>query len=34
MAKKYVGLNRHPYHRSDDERVVIEVEPHHTTQIG
>jgi hypothetical protein len=33
MAKKYFGPNRHPYHRPGDERVVVVVEPRHTTQM-
>ena len=34
MAKKYIGVDRYPYHQPGDERVVIFVEPRHTTQMG
>lgn len=34
MAKKYIGVDRYPYHQPGDERVVIFVEPGHTTQMG
>lgn len=34
MAKKYLGQDRYPWHRPGDERVVIVVEPEHTTQMG
>ena len=34
MAKKYLGLDRYPYHQPDDERVVVFVRPEHTTQMG
>jgi hypothetical protein len=34
MAKKYLGLNRYPYHRPGGERVVVGVEPRHTTRMG
>ena len=34
MAKKYLGLDKYPYHRPGDERVVIFVWPEHTTQMG
>jgi PPOX class probable F420-dependent enzyme len=34
MAKKYIGQDRYPWHRPGDERVVIVVEPEHTTQMG
>jgi PPOX class probable F420-dependent enzyme len=34
MAKKYMGRDRYPGHRPGDERVVIVVEPEHTTQMG
>jgi hypothetical protein len=33
MVKKYFGPNRYPYHRPGDERVVVVVEPRHTTQM-
>ena len=34
MAKKYIGVDRYPYHQPGDERVVIFVKPRHTTQMG
>lgn len=34
MAQKYLGQEKYPWHRPGDERVVIVVEPEHTTQMG
>jgi len=34
MAKKYMGVDSYPYHQPGDERVVMVVEPVHTTQMG
>jgi PPOX class probable F420-dependent enzyme len=34
MAKKYLGLDRYPYHQPGDERVVVFVRPEHTNQMG
>lgn len=34
MAKKYIGQDTYPYHQPGDERVVIVVEPEHTTKMG
>lgn len=34
MAKKYLGQDVYPWHQEGDERVVIVVEPEHTTQMG
>ena len=34
MAKKYLGQDRYPWHRPEDERVVVVVRPEHTTQMG
>ena len=34
MAKKYLGLDKYPYHQPGDERVVVFVRPEHTTQTG
>ena len=31
MAKKYLGMDRYPYHQPGDERVVLFVRPEHTT---
>ena|SRR5438045_2372705 len=34
MAKKYIGQEKYPWHQPGDERVVVVVEPEHTTQMG
>ncbi len=34
MAKKYLGMDKYPYHQPGDERVVIVISPNHTTQQG
>jgi hypothetical protein len=34
MAKKYLGQDVYPWHRPEEERVVVVVEPRHTTQMG
>jgi PPOX class probable F420-dependent enzyme len=34
MAKKYMGVDAYPFHQPGDERVVVVVEPTHTTQMG
>ena len=34
MSKHYLGLDRHPYHRPGDKRIVLYVQPWHTTQTG
>ncbi len=34
MAKKYLGLDRYPWHQPGDERVVIVVQPEHATYQG
>lgn len=34
MAKKYMGIDEYPYHQPGDHRVVMVVEPTHTTQMG
>lgn len=34
MAKKYLGMDEYPNHQPGDERVVIHIEPRHTTQMG
>ena len=33
VAKKYLEINRYPYHQPGDERVVIFVRPGYTTQM-
>ncbi|MEA2523374.1 MAG: uncharacterized protein QOF01_4602 [Thermomicrobiales bacterium] len=34
MAKKYMGVEKYPWHQPGEERVVIVIEPEHTTQMG
>jgi len=34
MALKYLGLDRYPWHQPGDERIVIVVEPTHTSTMG
>ncbi len=34
MAKKYINQDVYPWHRPEDERVVVKVRPEHTTQMG
>lgn len=34
MAKKYMGVDKYPFHQPGDERVVVRVEPRHTTKMG
>ncbi len=34
MAKKYMGKDKYPWHNPTDERVVMVVEPEHTTKMG
>jgi hypothetical protein len=34
MAKKYLGLDKYPYHQPSDERVIVFVRPKHKTQMG
>lgn len=34
MAQKYLGVEMYPWHQPGDQRVVVVVEPRHTTQMG
>ncbi|MDQ6695617.1 MAG: PPOX class F420-dependent oxidoreductase [Chloroflexota bacterium] len=34
MAKKYMGQEKYPWHNPGDQRVVIVVNPEHTTKMG
>ncbi|CAN5725661.1 PPOX class F420-dependent oxidoreductase [soil metagenome] len=34
MSMKYLGLEEYPNHQPGDERVVLYLEPEHTTQMG
>ena len=34
IARKYMGRDTYPFHQPGDHRVVVTVEPEHTTQMG
>lgn len=34
MAKKYINQDKYPWHQPGDQRVVVKVEPKHTSQMG
>lgn len=34
MAKKYMGVDKYPWNQPGDERVIVVVEPEHTSQMG
>lgn len=34
MAQKYLGQEKYPWNRPGDERVIVVVEPQHTTAMG
>jgi PPOX class probable F420-dependent enzyme len=34
MARKYLGVDRYPWHREGDEHVAIVILPQHTSQMG
>ncbi|HCI81801.1 MAG TPA: PPOX class F420-dependent oxidoreductase, partial [Ktedonobacter sp.] len=34
MAKKYMGQDKYPFNQPGDERVIIVVEPQHTSHMG
>jgi PPOX class probable F420-dependent enzyme len=34
LAKKYMGLDTYPYHQPGDERIVLYIQPEHTTSMG
>lgn len=34
MAKKYLGMDTYPWHQPGDERLVVVVQPEHTTHMG
>ena len=34
LAKKYMGVDKYPFHQPGDERVIMLVDPVHTTQMG
>jgi PPOX class probable F420-dependent enzyme len=34
MAKKYMGVDEYPFHQPGDHRVVMVVQPSHTSEMG
>jgi PPOX class probable F420-dependent enzyme len=34
MARKYLGVDRYPWHQEEDEHVAIVILPQHTSQMG
>ena len=34
MARKYLGVDRYPWHREGDEHIAIVILPQHTSQMG
>ena len=34
LAKKYMGVDTYPYPQPGDERVVLYIQPEHTTSMG
>ncbi|MGH2508301.1 MAG: PPOX class F420-dependent oxidoreductase [Ktedonobacteraceae bacterium] len=34
LTKKYMGVDVYPYHQPGDERVVLYIQPEHTTSMG
>lgn len=34
MSKKYLDVDRYPFHQPGDERIVLYVRPRHTSQMG
>ncbi|HEY4000939.1 MAG TPA: PPOX class F420-dependent oxidoreductase [Candidatus Xenobia bacterium] len=34
LAKKYMGVDKYPYHRPEDTRVVYRIEVEHTASMG
>jgi PPOX class probable F420-dependent enzyme len=34
LAKKYMGVDRYPYRRPGEVRVIYRIEPEHTTSMG
>ena len=34
LSKKYMGLDTYPYHQPGDERIVLYIQPEHTTSMG
>jgi PPOX class probable F420-dependent enzyme len=34
MARKYLKVEKYPWHRQDDHRIVLVIQPRHTTAMG
>ncbi len=34
LAKKYLGVDKYPWHRPEEARVIYRVEPEHTSTMG
>lgn len=34
LARKYMGVDTYPYHQPGDERVILYIQPEHTTSMG
>ena len=34
LAKKYMGQDRYPFHRPDEQRVIVKIEPEHVATMG
>jgi PPOX class probable F420-dependent enzyme len=34
LAKRYLGVDTYPYHQPGDERVVLYIQPEHTTSMS
>lgn len=34
LAKKYMGLDTYPYNQPGEERIVLYIQPEHTTSMG
>jgi PPOX class probable F420-dependent enzyme len=34
LAKKYLDLDKYPWHRPEDERLILVIEPEHVSHMG
>ena len=34
LAKKYLGQDRYPFRRPDEQRLIVKIEPEHVTAMG
>jgi PPOX class probable F420-dependent enzyme len=32
LAKKYMGVDRYPFHREEEQRVILRIKPHHVIE--